>query len=39
MIIVGQVTSQEEADEILSVSKISRVGKRARLLAESSKKD
>jgi len=39
MIIVGQITSQEEADEILSISKIFKVGKRARHLAESAKMD
>jgi len=39
MMIVGQITSQEEADEIMYISKIFKVGKRARLLAESSKMD
>jgi len=39
MIIVGQITSQEEADEIMYISKIYKVAKRARILAESTKID
>ena len=39
MIIVGQVTSQEEAEEIMYIRKICTVGKRARSLAGNSKEE